>query len=169
MSKISITEKIFVLAIAIYLLSYCLHAFVVMLTSSQTDYQEDSRHYHQKLLDILKEPDEVKKRDALHELAIEVGAGAEHTVQGTPYRVDEHLTMKPFTIISESEIVNNINNALQTKSTMSAQEQAEKSNLIAVFALLVAMGSGLVAMGSGLLSFSAKRATSRIKKEKPAQ
>jgi len=106
MSKI---EKIVLWVLAIFLLFRCLCVLAGVLAFFETDYQEDTKRYYQKLVDILKEPDESKKRYALYELAIEVGAGTEHTVIGTPYRVDEHLTTIPQTIISESEIVNNIN------------------------------------------------------------
>ena len=140
MSKMSKAEKFFLWVFAIYLL----FTLARVLAFSETAYQEDTRRYHLRLPDILRETDEFKKRDALHELAIEVGAGAEHTVQGTPYRVDEHLTVKPYTIISESEIVNNINIALQTRSNLSTQEQARKSNLIAFFAVFISLGALLV-------------------------
>lgn len=137
MSKMSKVEKIGLLVLAIYLIARVLGFF-------GTDYKR-------KLVDILKEPDEIKKRDDLHELAIEVGAGAENTVFGTPYEdpLNENATKMPHTEISESELVNNINIALQT-------EQAAKSNQIAVLALLVAIGSG----------FYTFHTTSQIKKDK---
>lgn len=162
MSKMSQTEKIFLWMLGVFLLCLGLWALVRVLVFSETDYQEDTRRYHQKLVDILNDRDEVKKRDGLHELAIEIGAGAEHTVIGTPYKVDEHWTTIPQTIISESEIVNNINVALQTRSTLSGQEQAKKSNLIAFLALVVAVLSGLVSVFAIL-------ATRRNKKQRERQ
>lgn len=146
MSKLSKTEKIILVAIAVYLLFD--YAF------SETDYQKDTRRYHLELVDILQnEPNEPERRDALHELAMEVGAGGEHTVIGTPYRPASettNLTIVPHTTISESEIVNNIHVALQTRSTMSAQEQARQSNQIA----FCAFGVSLVAV---VVSFLAKK------------
>ncbi|MHC4508549.1 MAG: hypothetical protein ACYTAO_06250 [Planctomycetota bacterium] len=155
-------EEIVLWMLAIYILFRCLCALAGWLAFSETDFEKETRCYYQRLLDAKKIPDESKRMMVLDELAIEVGAGTEHTLIGTPFRVDENIIDTRQTPIAEADLCNNIHRALQTRYARSAQERAAKSDQIAFLALLIALGSGLV-------SFFALRSTSRMKKEKLAQ
>jgi len=146
------TEKIALCMLAMYLLFRFLWGIVGDLGFFNTDYEQEIRFYEQKRDEILNrktptEIDKVNRYEDLRELARNVGAGAENTVVGTPYPDprDDRATKIPHTIISESELVNNINMALQTKSAIYAQKQATKNNIISIFALLVSI---LTALGS---------------------
>lgn len=164
MLKMSKIEKIALWLLAIYILFRCLCAIAGTLGFFETDYEREIRRNKQKLNKILTtvtptEIDKLERYDALREFAREVGAGAENTVIGTPYKDprDERATIIPNTIISESELVNNINIALQTDSAISAQIQAVKTNRIAFLAFLVSLGAALG-------SIYAIRTTSQVKK-----
>ena len=161
MSKLSKTEKIALCMLAMYLLFRFLWAIVGDLGFFDKDNEQEIRFYEQKRDEILNrrtptEIDKVNRYEDLRELARSVGAGAENTVVGTPYPDprDERATIIPHTIISESELVNNINMALQTKSTIYAQKQATNSNIISIFALLLSI---IAALGSGFAFFYSKR------------
>ena len=103
---------------------------------SGTAYDRQTRQYEQELLDVLKLDDENKRMDALKDLAKRVGAGTEHTIIGTPVRVDSNTILRPQTPITESKLVENIQYAFQTRNSHSAALASQKGNYIAYGALL---------------------------------
>ena len=105
---------------------------------SETAYDKQTRSYEKELLDA-RELDGIKRLDALKELAKKVGAGIEHTEIGTPVRIDPHMVVTPQRPISESELSQNIHNALQTRAALSGSKAATKSNRIAFAALVLSV------------------------------
>lgn len=116
-----------------------------LLLFAETDYDKQTGRYYLKLKDAAKEQDRARKRQALYDLATEVGAGTEHTVLGTPYKRDEHTTVLPQTVISESELFNNIHVALQTRGALSARRQGVMSFVTFLVALSAAGASAWAA------------------------
>lgn len=136
-------NKIVLLLIAIY---------IVMGISGffETADEKEIRDYEQKRNEILNretstEIDKFNRLEDLRELARKIGAGADHTVIGPSYKYpsNEHGIITPRSDISESELVNNINIALQTKSAISSLKQTTKTIRIAFIAVLVAIFSSL--------------------------
>lgn len=133
--------------IAISIIMVCLLIFGKQILLTKTNYQKETERLQQKLVEILgkPEPDKQKKREALKDLAMEVGAGTEHTVYGTPFRLDPQTIERPHTVITETQLVLNINDALRTRSSISAVDEATKSNWIAFGALVISFISLAVA------------------------
>lgn len=106
--------------------------------------REKISKYRQKLRDILNDEDEKERLEKLKKLAKEVGAGYVHTeIAPTTTTVPDgngHLTTtcnNPISI-SESELVLNINNALQTETMIDMCNTAAKNYKIAVYSAIAA-------------------------------
>ena len=98
------------------------------------------KKYRQDLCNIVKIKYENQRRQELVQLAIDVGAGSVHTViAGTPQAADS--TTSTIDQISETELVININDALQTETMISALKTANLSWIIAVIAIVIALVS----------------------------
>ncbi len=107
---------------------------------SERHYERQTEYYHRRLLDILNNEDkELERHDALQELAREVGAGFERTYIVGYYKIDEHTTTIPHNRISESELVQNIQSALQTRTMIVASRAAGKSYVVAFAAVVVSV------------------------------
>ena len=116
---------------------------VAFYVFSGTSYERQTQQFEQELPKVLTIETEQERMDSLKELARRIGAGTEHTIVGTPVRVDENTIMTPQTPITESKLVENIHYALQTRNSHSAALAAKKGNYIAFGALVIAM-AGLV-------------------------
>jgi hypothetical protein len=105
--------------------------------------------YRQKLRDILKnEEDESKRFEALKDLAKEVGAGYVRTeIAGTSTIPDGKGTLTTIhqNTISESELILNINNALQTEAMIDMCKDAARKFWVAIIATIIALISALAA------------------------
>ena len=135
-------EKFFILAVSIWLLYHVLFS-LASLVFSDSHFEKETNRYHQRLLDAKKIGDVNLRVEVLHELATEVGAGSVRRTTGEPVRLNEHVTVTTsHDAMSESELVSNINLAIQTRS---AQKLAERSNGIAFIALVVSV---MTAIGS---------------------
>ena len=107
--------------------------------------REEIERYRQKLRNILKnEQDEGKRLEALKDLAKEVGAGYVHTkIAPTTTTVPDGngflttIHRNPISI-SESELVLNINNALQIETMIDMCKTAAKNYKIAVYSAIAA-------------------------------
>lgn len=108
--------------------------------------------YRQRLREILNIGDENQRLGELKQLAKDVGAGYEHneivaatvttthTGSGTSHETRTHGNS-----ISESELVLNINNALQTEMMIDMCKTATRNYLIAFIAAIAAVFSALAA------------------------
>jgi len=107
--------------------------------------REEIAVYRQKLRDVLKnKQDEGKRLEALKDLAKEVGAGYVHTeIAPTTTKVPDGnrflttIHQNPISI-SESELVLNINNALQTETMIDMCKTAANNYKIAVWSAIAA-------------------------------
>ena len=107
--------------------------------------REEIERYRQKLRNILKnEQDEGKRLEALKDLAKELGAGYVHTkIAPTTTTVPDGngflttIHRNPISI-SESELVLNINNALQIETMIDMCKTAAKNYKIAVYSAIAA-------------------------------
>lgn len=113
--------------------------------------REKIAKYRQDLRDILKKDDEDKRLENLKKLAKEIGAGYVHTkiAPTATTRPDGNgsvtiTDLNPISI-SESELVLNINNALQTETMIDMCKTAARNFRIAVIASIAAMVSALAA------------------------
>ena len=150
-------EKFFVIAVSIWLLYHVLFS-LASLVFSDSHFEKETNRYHQRLLDAKRIGDVNLRVEVLHELATEIGAGSVRRTTGEPVRLNEHVTVTTsHDAMSESELVSNINLAIQTRSSLSAQKLAERSNGIAFVALVVSV---MTAIGSCL----AWRSKLRVKK-----
>ncbi len=140
-------EKLFIFAFSIWLICRTLTS-VTPLASWDPHFEKETNCYHQRLLDAKRIGDVNLRVEVLHELATEVGAGSVRRSTGEPVRLNEHVTVTTsHDAMSESELVSNINLAIQTRSSLSAQKLAERSNGIAFVALVVSV---MTAIGSCL-------------------
>ncbi len=116
--------------------------------------------YRQKLQAILAKDDEGQRRTDLLQLAKDVGAGYVHTTLGPTTESPPHKgpmgTIKQTTIhqspISESELVLNINNALQTETMIDVCNVSARNFWIAVLATMVAMAAATASIISAIKS-----------------
>jgi hypothetical protein len=94
--------------------------------------------YRQRLREILNIEDEVKRLGELKRLAKEVGAGYEHTeiADSTPC---EGGIRYSHNFISESELVWNINDALQTETMIDMCKTATRNFWIALVSVVIAL------------------------------
>jgi len=90
---------------------------------------KQSKHYRERLLEILQESDVTKQNQPLRDLAKEVGV-QEPNASGVEFR---------------DMIVNNINYALQTLARIEMCETASRNCTIALIATLIALGSAVAA------------------------
>lgn len=114
--------------------------------------RKEIAEYRQRLHKILNIEDENQRLGELKQLAKEVGAGYEHTeiatatttttTTGNETRHDTTTYSNP---ISESELVLNINNALQTEIMIDMCKTATKNYRIAFVAVIAAAFSALAA------------------------
>jgi hypothetical protein len=103
------------------------------------------KKYRQDLRNIVKIKYENQRRQELAQLAIDVGAGSVHTkIAGTPQTADS--TTNTLDQISETELVLNINDALQTETMISALKTANLSWIVAVIAAVIASVSVAVSI-----------------------
>ena len=88
---------------------------------------------------------EPKRKQKLKKLAKEIGAGTIHTeqVEGTVYNGSLE---RPYNTISESELVQNIHQALQTAMTLNMCKIANKNYKYAILASIAAMLSASTAL-----------------------
>ena len=103
------------------------------------------KKYRQDLCNIVKIKYENQRRQELAQLAIDVGAGSVHTkITGTAQAADS--TTNTIDQISETELVFNINDALQTEAMISALKTANLSWIVAVIAVVIASVSVAVSI-----------------------
>ncbi len=108
--------------------------------------------YRHRLHNILNKKDDDQRLEELKQLAKEVGAGYVHTeiaaaTTTTTTRGSEisHETTTHRNPISESELVVNINNALQTETMIDMCKTAARNYLITIVAAIAAFLSALAA------------------------
>jgi hypothetical protein len=108
--------------------------------------------YRQRLRNILKKDDVKQRLDDLEQLAKDVGAGYVHTKIVAAPTTTTHTgseTLHDTTIhenpISESELVLNINNALQTETMINTCKIAARNFWITLLAAMAAVLSTLAA------------------------
>jgi len=113
--------------------------------------REKIAEYRQKLRDILNDEDEKKRLENLKKLAKEVGAGYVHTeIAPTTTTVPDGngilttIHQNPISI-SESELVLNINNALQTETMIDMCRIANRKFWISIVVAIIAFLSALAA------------------------
>ena len=98
--------------------------------------------YRQDLCKILNISDDRQRQKDLVELAKKVGAGYVHTKYAYS-TVTEHATgreiISNYDSISESELVLNINNALQTETMINTCKIANRSWIVAIIAVVIAV------------------------------
>jgi len=103
------------------------------------------KKYRQDLRNIVKIKYENQRRQELAQLAIDVGAGSAHTkIAGTAQAADS--TTSTIDQISETELVLNINNALQTEAMINALKTANLSWIAALIAAVIALVSVAVSI-----------------------
>ena len=103
------------------------------------------KKYRQDLCNIVKIKYENQRRQELAQLAIDVGAGSADTkIAGTPQAADS--TTNPIDQISETELVLNINDALQTEAMIIALKTANLSWIVALIAAVIASVSVAVSI-----------------------
>ena len=117
--------------------------------------RKEIAEYRQRLRKILNMEDEVKRISELKQLAKEVGAGSEHTkitAQTIPIEFKtekgsgtQFHTSTCQNTISESELVLNINNALQIETTIDMCKTAARNFWIAVISAAAAFLAMLAA------------------------
>ncbi|MBA7673315.1 hypothetical protein ES703_81510 [subsurface metagenome] len=110
--------------------------------------RKEIQECRQRLREILKNTDEKKRLDNIKELAREVGASTAHTkIVGatTSQRGTMTVTEIYQNPISESELVQNINFALQAETMIDMCNTASRNFWIAVVAAIAAVVSALVA------------------------
>jgi hypothetical protein len=104
--------------------------------------REEIAEYRQRLRNILREKDDDKRFEELEQLAKEVGAGYVHQEFGgittTKTAADETTTFH-YHPISESELVLNINNALQTETMIAMCETSTRNFWIALVSVIIAI------------------------------
>ena len=138
-------EKLFIFAFSIWLICRTL-AFLAPLAFWDPDFEKETIHYYQRLLDAKRIGEVTKREEVLRDLAVELGAGTVRWATGAPVRVDEHaIVTTSYDAMSEAELVSNIHFAIQTRSALSAQKLASQSNLIAFLAFLAAAVAAFVA------------------------
>ncbi len=104
--------------------------------------------YRQNLRTILNNKDDGQRLEELKQLAKEVGAGYVHTqiatttTTKTATESEKLIYQNP---ISESELVLNINNALQTETMIDVCKTAARNYKIAIAAAIAAVLSALAA------------------------
>jgi hypothetical protein len=123
------------------------------------DRDEADRTLRGKLVCISQIPEEDERMAELKKLAKEVGAGTEHTkIVGTSSHNHSNggrettIYQNP---ISESELVQNIHNALQTKTIIVTCQTANKNVWIAIVSVIIACLSVFAAFLSALAAWVA--------------
>jgi len=109
--------------------------------------REKISEYRQKLRTILNK-DGGQRFEELKQLAKEVGAGYVNTkIAGTSTIPDGKGTLTTIhqNLISESELVLNINNALQTETMIDVCKTAARNFWVAIIATIIALISALAA------------------------
>lgn len=103
------------------------------------------KQYRQDLRNIVKIKYENQRCQELAQLAIDVGAGSAHSkIAGTAQTADS--TTNTIDQISETELVLNINDALQTETMISALKTANLSWIVALIAAAIALVSVAVSI-----------------------
>jgi len=103
------------------------------------------KKYRQDLCNIVKIKYENQRRQELAQLAIDVGAGSVHSkIAGTTQTADS--ITNTIDQISETELVLNINDALQTEAMINALKTANLSWIVAVIAAVIASVSVAVSI-----------------------
>lgn len=116
--------------------------------SSDTISLKAIKEYRQELVDIQKNPNENERMEALKELAKTIGAGTVHTKiagstttkVGNGYSTSIHQNP-----ISESELIQNINDSLQTATMVEMCRVSGNNYIVSVLAALAAFLSALAA------------------------
>jgi hypothetical protein len=115
--------------------------------------------WEEKLVQIQQNPAEDSRMEELGKLAKIVGAGTEHTkivgssTRSLPDGGTETITYQ--NPISESELVQNIRNALQTKTIIVTCKTANKNVWIAIVSVIIACLSVFAAFLSALAAWVA--------------
>ena len=103
------------------------------------------KKYRQDLRNIVKIKYENQRRQELVQLTIDVGAGFVYSkITGTTRTEDSIINT--IDKISETELVLNINNALQTETMINALKTANLSWIVAVIALFISFGSFVISI-----------------------
>lgn len=102
---------------------------------------KEIRGYEEKLAKILKQPDASNRLENLTELAKEVGASSTRMwFRTTP---EGRLRGPPSNMITETEIVQNIHQALQTATMIDMCKTASRNFIIALVATIITLGSAV--------------------------
>ncbi len=122
--------------------------FISPLTLIGDNQREKTAGYRQELCTILNNEDDDQRYEELKQLAKKVGAGYVNTklvgVSKTP--IGNGVEVRNLqSSITESELVLNINNALQTEMMIDMCNTAARNFWIAVIASIIAMVSALAA------------------------
>lgn len=116
--------------------------------SSDTISLKEIKEHRQELVDIQKNPNETERKEALKELAKTVGAGTVHTkiagITTTPVGKGNAIRTHQ-NPISESELIQNINDSLQTATMVEMCRVSGNNYIISVLATLAAFLSALAA------------------------
>ncbi len=138
-------SKIIIFSVVIIILIVCVIAYLhVEIKEEGIMTSAEIKKARLKLIEITDSNDpEDQKVQRLKDLAKEIGAGTIHTeqVEGTVYN---GALSKPQNPISESELVQNIHQALQTAMTLNMCKTANKQYKIAVLAAIVAVVSTFI-------------------------
>ncbi len=110
--------------------------------------RKEIAEYRKDLRAILAKDTEDERKPALLQLAKDVGAGYIHTTLGPAVTRSQRTSTGPGTAttihqdpISESELVSNINNALQTETMIDVCNVSARNFWIAIVATIIALGA----------------------------
>jgi uncharacterized protein YueI len=103
------------------------------------------KKYRQDLRNIVKIKYENQRRQELVQLTIDVGAGFVYSKIAGTTRTEDSI-INTIDKISETELVLNINNALQTETMINALKTASLSWIVAVIALFISFGSFVISI-----------------------
>jgi hypothetical protein len=123
---------------------------VILKRKGKSVQREDIAKFRQRLIDILAKEDARQRFGELERLAKEVGAGYVHTeiatttTEKTEKGETRYIYQNP---ISESELVLNINNSLQTETMIDMCKIAARNFWITLLAATAAVLSALAACG----------------------
>jgi len=133
-------SKIIIFSAVIIILIVCVIAYIhIEIKEEGIMTSAEIKKARLKLIKITDSNDiESEKKLKLKSLAKEIGAGTIHTeqVEATVYNGSLH---KPLNTISESELVQNIHQALQTAMTLNMCKIANKNYKCAIIASIAAM------------------------------
>lgn len=127
-------------------LFFLLWIFPRLWWSAERRYEVETDAFYDELKNILKEHDESNRVESLKNLAKKLGAGYERTDIGGTVKIGEESYITQQNPISESELAQNIHDALQTRTMISAAKATAKSYVVAFLAAAAAVISAGVSV-----------------------